>query len=227
MKVKNLMNGLHLIAASALITLAVSCTDQPGEKDGDSDNSATLPVEKPLRYFMDVHHIGKGKVTAEGVAGAHAKDLATEGKYGVHFMKYWVDEKEGNVYCLASSKDSLSIHDSHAEAHGLIPDRIFEVTGGPEGKLTDEKNFYLDIHELGAGKVTAKDVAAAHQKDLAVQVKHGVNFVDYWLDEKEGRVICLSQAKDSASIISAHKEAHGLLPASIMKVKPGGDITLK
>ena len=26
------------------------------------------------------------------------------------------------------------------------------------------KNLYIDVHHLGAGKVTAKDVAAAHQK---------------------------------------------------------------
>ncbi len=41
--------------------------------------------------FIDVHHIGPGKITYEDVAGAHAKDLAVEGRYGVQFIKYWVE----------------------------------------------------------------------------------------------------------------------------------------
>lgn len=56
---------------------------------------------------------------------------------------------------------------------------------------------------------------------MAVQKKHGVNFINYWVDEKTGTVMCLSEAKDSASVIETHKEAHGLLPAYITKVKQG------
>jgi hypothetical protein len=165
--------------------------------------------------------MGAGKVKFEDVAGAHAKDLATQGKYGVHFIKFWVDEAAGNVYCLASAPDSASMRKTHAEAHGLLPDNISQVTDGPEASLNGQKNFFLDVHELGAGKVTAKDVAGAHQKDLAVQDKYGVNLINYWVDEKAGRIVCLSQAPDSSAIIKTHKEAHGLLPAYIIKVKQG------
>jgi hypothetical protein len=98
------------------------------------------------------------------------------------------------------------------KAHGLIPSLFYPVTEGTEAALKGKKNLFLDIHYLGAGKVTAKDVAAAHEKDLAAQQKHGVNFINYWVDEKEGVVMCLSEAKDSNSIIETHKEAHGLLP---------------
>src|SRR6185295_14866902 len=73
-------------------------------------------------YYIDVHHLGPGKVTAAAVADAHAKDLATEKKYGVQFIKYWVDEKEGDVYCLSSAADSQSIRKTHGEAHGMLPD---------------------------------------------------------------------------------------------------------
>ena len=51
--------------------------------------------------------------------------------------------------------------------------------------------------------------------------KYGVNFIDYWVDEKEGVVVCLAQAKDSTDIIKTHKEAHGLLPVYIQKVQQG------
>ncbi|HEY6900150.1 MAG TPA: DUF4242 domain-containing protein, partial [Puia sp.] len=77
--------------------------------------------------YLDVHHLGPGKVTAEAVAEAHAKDLAVQKKYGAHFLKYWVDVPGGDVYCLVSAADSQSLRKTHAEAHGLLPDNIYLV----------------------------------------------------------------------------------------------------
>ncbi|MES1216240.1 MAG: DUF4242 domain-containing protein [Bacteroidota bacterium] len=171
--------------------------------------------------FLDVHNLEPGKVTFEAVAGAHKKDLATEGKYGVNFIKYWVDEAAGKVYCLAESPDSASIYRTHKEAHGLVPDRILEVGDGVEAKAKHNHNLYLDVHKLGAGNVTEKAVAGAHQKDLATEGKYGVNFINYWVDEKSGTVMCLAEAKDSMSLINTHKEAHGLIPVEVHKVKQG------
>jgi hypothetical protein len=183
-----------------------------------SDSSQT---KSGNNLYIDVHHFGPGKVKYEDVAKAHAKDLAVEKKYGVNFIKYWVDEKGGNVYCLSSAPDTSSIRKTHAEAHGLLPEQIYLVKSGTEGSVNDGKNFFLDVHNLGPGKVTAKDVAAAHQKDLAVEQKYGVNFINYWVNEKRGIVVCFSQAPDSLAIINTHKQAHGLLPDSIMRVKQG------
>jgi Protein of unknown function (DUF4242) len=186
-------------------------------------NRANSYVHKATgkNLYIDVHQLGPGKVKYEDVAKAHAKDLAVEEKYGVHFIKYWVNEDKGLVYCLSSSSDTESIRKTHAEAHGLLPEYIYKVTDGTASKYSGQKNFFLDVHYLGAGKVSAKDVAAAHQKDLAVENKYGVNFINYWVDEKNGMVMCLSQAKDSTSVINTHKEAHGLLPAYVLKVKQG------
>lgn len=125
------------------------------------------------------------------------------------------------MFCLSSANDSASIRKAHAEAHGLLPAYIYDVASGTEAVSKEKGTYFLDVHELGAGKVTAKDVAAAHQKDLVTQGKYHVNFINYWVDEKKGVVICLSQAPDSASVIHTHKEAHGLLPAYILEVKQG------
>lgn len=173
------------------------------------------------KLFLDVHHLGAGNVTYQAVAEAHAKDLATEKKYGVDFKKYWVDKASGTVYCLSAAADSQSIRNTHAEAHGLLPDQVLLVTDGQAAALTGQKDLFLDVHELGAGNVTAKDVAGAHAKDLATQGKYGVNFINYWVDTKNGIVVCLSEAKDSTSVINTHKEAHGLIPKQVMKVKQG------
>lgn len=186
-------------------------------------NRSDISVNKisGANLYIDVHQLEPGKVKYEDVAKAHAKDLAVEKKYGVNFIKYWVNEEKGQVYCLSSSVDTESIRKTHAEAHGLLPAHIYQVTDGTAAALKGYENLFLDIHYLGAGKVSAKDVAEAHKKDLAVQHKYGVNFINYWVDEKEGIVMCLSEAKDSTSVIQTHKEAHGLLPAAVMKVQQG------
>ena len=171
--------------------------------------------------FIDVHDLEPGKVTFSDVLAAHQKDLATEGKYDVDFIKFWVDEQKGKVYCLSSSKDSNSIINTHREAHGLLPSSVYRVTAGAESATIDGKKFFLDVHNLGAGNVTAEAVAKAHEKDLKVEKKYGVNFINYWVDTKNGNVYCLSEAPDSSSIIKTHRDAHGLLPNYVLQVKQG------
>jgi hypothetical protein len=80
--------------------------------------------------------------------------------------------------------------------------------------------LYLDEHRNMKG-VKASDVAAAHEKDLAVQGKHGVTYRSYWVDEKKGAVFCLVEAPNPEAAARVHKEAHGLLADEIHEVKEG------
>ena len=210
------MKPLFVVLLVSFCSLnAVHLSAQPGKSD------TTVQLENGKHLYIDVHQLEPGKVKFGDVAEAHKKDLAVENKYGVNFIKFWVDEKLGQVYCLSSAYDTESIRKTHGEAHGLLPTHIYPVTDGTEASLKGSRNLFLDIHYLGAGKVSAKDVAEAHKKDLAVESKYGVNFINYWVDEKQGIVMCLAEAKDSTSVIQTHKEAHGLLPDKIMKVKQG------
>jgi hypothetical protein len=206
-------NAFALITCAAIIFLSFNLSAQSNKTQDTSSATQNL--------YMDVHHFGPGKVKFDDVATAHAKDLAIEKKFGVHFINYWVDEAEGNVYCLSTAPNAEAIKKTHAAAHGLLPDDIMLVQSGQASTLNGGTNFFLDFHHLGAGKVTAKDVAAAHKKDLAVENKYGVNFINYWVNEKSGTVVCLSQAPDSTAIINTHKEAHGLVPANVEIVKQG------
>jgi hypothetical protein len=205
------------VALLALTTCSVFAqqtqTAQPAQPGQTGDDASSEHL------YIDVHHLGPGKVTAAAVAGAHAKDLAVESKYGVHFLQYWVDESGGDMYCLSSSPDTSAIRQTHAEAHGLLPDEIYRVTDGKASPANAQKNFYLDVHEF-AKPVSPADVAAAHQKDLAVEGKRGVNFINYWVSGN--LVVCLSQAPDSNAVIETHREAHGLVPSRVIKVTPGG-----
>jgi hypothetical protein len=76
--------------------------------------------------FLDVHSVQRG-VTAEALAEAHRKDLAVQGKYGVRYIKYWYDAATGKVFCLSEAPSSEAALAVHREAHGEMPDEIFEV----------------------------------------------------------------------------------------------------
>jgi hypothetical protein len=169
--------------------------------------------------YLDVHELGT--VTAEAVADAHRKDLAVQDQYGVHFTRYWVDEANGKVFCLAEAPSAAAIKQAHAKAHGLVPQRVYEVTSGTEAPETGQTSLYLDVHHVGVGKVTPEDVAAAHQKDLAVQGRHGVQFINYWVDPAAGDIFCLSEAPSAEAVLTTHREAHGLVSDEIEKVTEG------
>jgi hypothetical protein len=80
--------------------------------------------------FMDVHEKLPEGATAADVAAAHQADLATQGQYGVNYLRYWVDENEGKVFCLVEAPDAETAARVHREAHGLVADHIFEVQEG-------------------------------------------------------------------------------------------------
>jgi hypothetical protein len=216
------MKKKFLLAMNMMVALSsFSQTAKINELAAKPSNSNPVNKGATKSLFIDVHNLGPGKVTFADVLAAHQKDLATEGKYGVNFIKFWVDEKKGTVYCLSSAKDAESITRTHAEAHGLLPSEVFKVSEGTAANMINGKHLFLDVHTLGAGNVTAAAVAEAHKKDLAAEKKYGVNFLNYWVDEKAGTIFCLSEAPDSNAIISTHKEAHGLLPAYVLEVKQG------
>lgn len=80
--------------------------------------------------------------------------------------------------------------------------------------------MYMDVHNRVPG-LTAEAVAAAHQKDLAVQAKYGVKFLRYWYDEATGKIFCLSWAPSREAAIAVHREAHGLIADEITEVQEG------
>jgi hypothetical protein len=80
-----------------------------------------------MSLFMDVHNI-EGGVSAEDVAGAHMADLETQGKYGVSYLRYWVDESAGKIFCLVEADSAEDATTVHREAHGLVADEIYPVS---------------------------------------------------------------------------------------------------
>lgn len=83
-----------------------------------------------MPLFMDVHEQLPEGATALDVAGAHKADLETQGKYGVSYRSYWVDEANGKAFCLVEAPDADTAITVHREAHGLVADKIYEVVEG-------------------------------------------------------------------------------------------------
>jgi hypothetical protein len=79
---------------------------------------------------MDVHKEVPEGTTASDVAQAHAADVATQDQYGVKYLRYWVDEAEGRIFCLVEAPDAETASTVHREAHGLVADEIYQVEEG-------------------------------------------------------------------------------------------------
>jgi hypothetical protein len=82
-----------------------------------------------MPLYMDVHNLD-GPVTMDDVAKAHAADLEVQGDHDVSYLRYWVDEAEGKIFCLVEAPDAEAAHTVHREAHGLVADELHPVQEG-------------------------------------------------------------------------------------------------
>ena len=82
-----------------------------------------------MPLYMDIHR-GMEGLTAEGVAEAHRRDLKAQGKHDVKLRKYWFNDREGEVFCLAEAPSKEAFAAVHLEANGFTADEIIEVSEG-------------------------------------------------------------------------------------------------
>ena len=82
-----------------------------------------------MPLFMDIHHIDGG-VSVDDVAKAHQADLATQGDHDVQYLRYWVDESKGTIFCLVDAPSADAANVVHRDAHGLVADEIYAVVEG-------------------------------------------------------------------------------------------------
>jgi Protein of unknown function (DUF4242) len=82
-----------------------------------------------MPLYMDVHHLD-GPVTMDDVAKAHAADLEEQGNHDVSYLRYWVDEAAGRIFCLVEAPDAEAANTVHRVAHGLVADEVHPVQEG-------------------------------------------------------------------------------------------------
>jgi AraC-like DNA-binding protein len=79
-----------------------------------------------MPIYMDVHIVPG--VKAKNVAEAHRQDLLHQEEYGCKCMTYWIDETRESIFCLIEAPDKDAVREMHHKAHGLIPNKIIEVS---------------------------------------------------------------------------------------------------
>jgi hypothetical protein len=82
-----------------------------------------------MPLYMDVHNLDGG-VAIDDVAKAHEADLAKQGEHDVRYLRYWVDEGKGKIFCLVEAPSADAASTVHREAHGLVADDVFQVQEG-------------------------------------------------------------------------------------------------
>src|SRR5881409_254445 len=105
-----------------------------------------------MPLYMDIHELGE--VSAEDVAKAHLADLEAQEKYGVNYLKYWVNENCGKVFCLVEAPNAEAAHSCHREAHGLVARKIIEI----QPELAD--GFLGGVETNSAGAAVLPDAGA-------------------------------------------------------------------
>src|SRR5262249_10137633 len=115
------------------------------------------PEEPVMPMYMDIHEIHG--VRAEDVAKAHLADESVQGRYGVTYHKYWLNEGNGKIFCLCSADSAELASRVHQEAHRLVASKIIEVD-------PDIANGFLGGTEINPGGAA---VFPAGQSDTGVR----------------------------------------------------------
>jgi len=113
-----------------------------------------------MPLYMDIHEL-PGGVSAEDVAKAHHEDVKIEDKYGVHYHKYWVNEKAGKIFCLCHAPDAEAAIQVHREAHGMVADKIIEI----QPELAEGFLGGVEVNEAGAALVSG----ATNERDPGIR----------------------------------------------------------
>jgi len=79
--------------------------------------------------------------------------------------------------------------------------------------------IYMDFHDLT--EVTVEGSQKAHSRDVSVQEKYKVRYLQYWINEQEGKAYCLIEGPNKKACKATHKEANGVEACNLVEVKGG------
>lgn len=95
-----------------------------------------------MPLYMDVHR--NVDATPEDIERAHLSDLEAQDRYGVKYIKYWVNQDARTICCLVEGPNAEACVAVHRHAHGLVPDQIIEVEKNlVEGFLGGQSQSYI------------------------------------------------------------------------------------
>jgi class 3 adenylate cyclase len=83
--------------------------------------------------------------------------------------------------------------------------------------------LYLDRHDLPG--ITPEELAAAHERDVAVQDEYGVTYHTYWFEPETGAVFCLAEGPTKEAVVEVHEKAHGAMASSVIELDTFAPLT--
>ena len=113
-----------------------------------------------MPLYMDIHTI-EG-LTLEALAKAHAVDVAIQDNYGVEYVKYWVNQDSGRVFCLCHAPTPEAARAVHANSHGIVAEKIIEV----DPELLDGFMGGVGVNADGAALIPGGN---DHQRDTGIR----------------------------------------------------------
>ena len=113
-----------------------------------------------MPLYMDIHEV-PGGVSAEAVAKAHTEDVKVQQKYGVNYLKYWVNESQGKIFCLVDAPNAEAASCVHREAHGMVAEKIIEI----QPELAEGFLGGVEVNNAGAALVPG----ATNERDPGIR----------------------------------------------------------
>ncbi|MGC3999959.1 MAG: SCO4226 family nickel-binding protein [Anaeromyxobacter sp.] len=65
---------------------------------------------------------------------------------------------------------------------------------------------FMDVHSSMKG-VTREALLEAHNRDLALEGKEKVHFIEAWADPTSGKVFCLAEGPNKEAVQRVHQQA--------------------
>lgn len=78
-----------------------------------------------MPLFLDVHRKVEGD--PEDVRKEHLLDLEAQDRFGVKYLRFWLNQEAGHVFCLIDGPDAEACKAVHKTSHGNTAERIVEV----------------------------------------------------------------------------------------------------
>ncbi len=109
-----------------------------------------------MPLYLDIHR-NVTEVSPTEVEKTHLADLEAQSRFGVNYLKYWLDATGGTICYLVEASSAEACTAVHREAHGSLADQVIEVESGLiesflGGGVTNELGavFQADGRPLGA-----------------------------------------------------------------------------
>ena len=119
-----------------------------------------------MPIYMDFHHFPEG-INLEEIMQAHMSELAVQNEYGIRYLQYWVNSREGYIYCLMESPDPESCEKLH---HAVDHDLACNIQEVDQDKLHAFMGMNIP-HNNHLALTPSGEVDKAHRGILMVNLR--------------------------------------------------------